>query len=189
MSIPLSQAPPRLQRMMIQLHPYDITVQYVRGNDLPVADTLSRLHPPHFDEECSLEIEFHVHSVMKSITLSDKKMGLILKENKRDPVMIELTSVIQKGWPNHRYQCSANMQPYWNVRDELSSVDGIILKRNRVVIPRALRRDILQQLHVAHLGMEKSKQRARSSVYWPNMSSAIEDLIRNCEACGKFFQK
>ncbi|KAK2706792.1 hypothetical protein QYM36_014732 [Artemia franciscana] len=63
----LSQAPPRLQRMMIQLQPYDITVQYVRGKDLPVADTLSRLHPPHFDEECSLEIEFHVHSVMKSI--------------------------------------------------------------------------------------------------------------------------
>jgi len=78
------------------------------------------------------------------------------------------------------------MQPYWNVRDELSSIDGIILKGNRVVIPRALRRDILQQLHVSHLGMEKSKQRARSSVYWPNMNSAIEDLIRNCEACGKF---
>ncbi|KAK2716465.1 hypothetical protein QYM36_006818 [Artemia franciscana] len=59
------------------LQPYDITVQYVRGKDLPVAYTLSRLHPPYFDEECSLEIEFHVHSVMKCIPVSDKKMGII----------------------------------------------------------------------------------------------------------------
>ncbi|KAK2717782.1 hypothetical protein QYM36_006542 [Artemia franciscana] len=62
---------------LAELQPYDITVQYVRGKDLPIAYTLSRLHPPHFDEECSLEIEFHVHSVMKSIPVSDKKMGII----------------------------------------------------------------------------------------------------------------
>ncbi|KAK2704397.1 hypothetical protein QYM36_016703 [Artemia franciscana] len=82
--------------MVIQLQPYDMMVQYVTGKDLSVADKLSRLQPSRFDEECSLEIEFHVLSVMKSIPVSDKKMGLILEENKRDPVMIELTLVIQK---------------------------------------------------------------------------------------------
>ncbi|KAK2723097.1 hypothetical protein QYM36_003331 [Artemia franciscana] len=83
------------------------------------------MHPPHIDKESSLDIEFHVHSVVKSIPVSDKKTGIICEENQRDPALIELTSVIQKGWPIHRHQYSPAIKPYWNMRDELSSINGI----------------------------------------------------------------
>ena len=39
---PLSRAPRRLQRMMLRLQNYHFTVQYKKGKDLLVADTLSR---------------------------------------------------------------------------------------------------------------------------------------------------
>ncbi|KAK2723560.1 hypothetical protein QYM36_002039 [Artemia franciscana] len=92
----LCQAPPRLQRMMLELQPYDIMVQCTRGKYLPVADMLSSLHPPHFNKKYSMDIEFHIQSIVRSIPVSDKN-----EENRRYPVMIELGLIIQKEWPNH----------------------------------------------------------------------------------------
>ena len=39
----LSDAPPRLQRLLLKLQPYDITIQYVPGPKVPIADALSKL--------------------------------------------------------------------------------------------------------------------------------------------------
>ena len=44
-------------------------------------------------------------------------------------------------------------------------------------------RDILQQLHIGHFGIEKTKQRARDAVYWPRMNTDIESLIARCSIC------
>ncbi|KAH3714034.1 hypothetical protein DPMN_073837 [Dreissena polymorpha] len=38
----LSVAPPRLQRMMLQLQKYDLDVQHVSGKEVPIRDLLSR---------------------------------------------------------------------------------------------------------------------------------------------------
>ena len=39
---PLSQAPPRLQRMLLQLQEYDINLVYKKGKEMYLADALSR---------------------------------------------------------------------------------------------------------------------------------------------------
>ena len=44
LSKPLSAAPAQLQRMMLRLPKYDLTVHYQPGKKIPVAGTLSRLH-------------------------------------------------------------------------------------------------------------------------------------------------
>ena len=41
---PLSQAPKRLQDIMMRYHRYDIQVVFVKGTNLLIADTLSRAH-------------------------------------------------------------------------------------------------------------------------------------------------
>ena len=41
----LSDAPPRLQRVLLKLQPYDITIKYVSGQKVPVTDALSRVSP------------------------------------------------------------------------------------------------------------------------------------------------
>ena len=41
---PLSQAPRRLQALILRLHRYDVEFEYVEGNKLVIADTLSRAH-------------------------------------------------------------------------------------------------------------------------------------------------
>ena len=41
---PLSQAPKRLQDIMMRYHRYDVHFVFVKGTDLLIADTLSRAH-------------------------------------------------------------------------------------------------------------------------------------------------
>lgn len=47
----------------------------------------------------------------------------------------------------------------------ISETQGIILKDQRILIPLVLRRKILDKLHQGHQGIEKTKQRARQSVF------------------------
>ena len=71
----------------------------------------------------------------------------------------------------------------WTFKDELAIADGLIFKGSSMVIPKALRKIILSQIHEAHLGIERSKLRARELVFWPGMSKQIEDMVSNCSTC------
>lgn len=48
------------------------------------------------------------------------------------------------------------------------------------MVPPTTRHHMLGLIHQSHLGIVKSKQRAREVLYWPGMSAEIEDMVRNC---------
>ena len=51
------------------------------------------------------------------------------------------------------------------------------------MIPRSLRRSTLERLHCSHQGIERTKQRARQVVYWPQQDKQIADLVGACQTC------
>ncbi|XP_014670610.1 PREDICTED: uncharacterized protein K02A2.6-like [Priapulus caudatus] len=53
-------------------------------------------------------------------------------------------------------------------------------------MPREMRKEMLNTVHECHLGMEKCKARARNTIYWPGMSSAIKIFISRCKTCNRF---
>ena len=59
------------------------------------------------------------------------------------------------------------------------------MKDDRVIIPSALRLDVLDKIHKGHQGIQKCRERAKSGVWWPNLSKQIEDLVRECPTCIK----
>ena len=85
-----------------------------------------------------------------------------------DHSMQVLIRTIQSGCPNERRRCPKQIQDFWNIRDELAIVDDesspLVIKGHRIVIPFEQREEILQQLHIGHFGIEKTKQRARDAV-------------------------
>lgn len=44
---------------------------------------------------------------------------------------------------------------------------------------------MLCKIHEGHLGMDKSKSRARQIFYWRNISKDIEHVIAKCSVCEK----
>lgn len=72
---------------------------------------------------------------------------------------------------------------YLSFKDERTVVNGILLRGEKLVIPSSLRKTVLALSHLGHPGMERTKQRLRSKVWWPNMNNDIEKLIRSCLDC------
>ena len=58
-----------------------------------------------------------------------------------------------------------------------------IYKKERIVIPRSLRKTILANPHQAHLGIEKTKLRAPDTVFWLGIKNDIEQVVHSCNIC------
>ena len=96
----------------------------------------------------------------------------------------ELVSVIHVGWPESISNLATDLRVFWSIRDELVLESSVICKGNRILISAAaLRPDMLRQLHKGHPGVERTRQLARESAFWPNINKDIEQLCKTCDAC------
>ena len=57
------------------------------------------------------------------------------------------------------------------------------MKGDRFVIPSSMQVHILAKLHEYHQGIEKTRLRARATVYWKNINKDIDEIVRNCDVC------
>lgn len=183
MNKPLYAAPPRLQRMLLQLQRYDLEVVHLPGKDIPVADTLSRKYLPDTYPHLSDGMDVHVNMVMSSLPISDERLQEIQVATDRDEQLYTLKKTILEGWPDNRKQCPEKVLDFWTYREQLSVTNGLILKGQRIIIPRSLRSQMLDKVHHGHMGTEKCLRRAKDVMFWPNMSRDIRDVVQNCEIC------
>uniref|UniRef100_A0A3P9LL44 Gypsy retrotransposon integrase-like protein 1 n=1 Tax=Oryzias latipes TaxID=8090 RepID=A0A3P9LL44_ORYLA len=183
MQKPLALAPPRLQRMILQLQRYSFTILHKPGKDIPVADTLSRKSLPSQDDNMSEGMDLQVHTVYDNLPVSDIRLKEIQEETSKDTQLTVLKNIINNGWPEERKKCPQVAAEFWNHRNELSVINGIVFKGEKIIIPALLRAEMLSRVHVGHMGMEKCKQRARDILFWPGMSKDIENVVQNCTTC------
>ena len=174
---PLVNAPPRLQRMLLRLQQYDFKIEYKPGKEMTLADTLSRLPSPGNKDSIDLDM------TIGQVRFSASKIKELQEETKRDSALSQLIPIIANGWPENIKMVPEAVRSFWSFRDELSVEDGIILKGERVVIPSSLKQDTLSQLHAAHQGVEKTRLRARDSVYWQGISDDISNMTSQCPIC------
>lgn len=175
---PLLTAPMRLQRMMLQLQRYDLSLVYKKGSQLFIADALSRAQ---LSETSPSDIEDY--EVLTVQPVGSHKMTELKRETALDPTMINLASVILHGWPVSKSDVPDDLKPYFNVRDQLATRDSVIYKGEKVVVPESLRSVYRQRVHLGHVGEESTKRRVRDILYWPGMNEDVERLVRTCSVC------
>lgn len=141
---PLALAPPRLQRMLLAMQKYCITLIHRPGKEIPVADTLSRKSLDEEDESLSEAMETQVHTVISTAPVSADRLEDIKTQTAQDEQLYTLKQVIQSGWPETRKQCHPLISEYWNHRDEITEADGILLKGEKIIIPHELLPHMLQ---------------------------------------------
>ena len=90
-----------------------------------------------------------------------------------------MISALRRGIADNPSLCG----PYWQSRDRMFKCDGLLLYDDRLVIPRALRKRVLDVLHAAHQGISSMTHRA--SVYWPGISADIANRRAMCPTCEK----
>ena len=190
-SKPLKSASPRLQHLPIKIQGYDCQLVYRPDNQMIVADVLSRLPNPEnnaeipldvtvddivldVDDENACSIDLVNFSINKRVQLRDMYTA--------DHTRCALQRVVYSGWPDTIKDLPKDLRPYWSYRDEIGISDGVIFKGKHVIIPNAMRSDMLHQLHAAHLDIEKTM---RESVYWTNIYRHRDDGEMLCSLPGE----
>ena len=154
---------------------------------LKLTNLTDHLADTSFDGE---EMEDDVNSVCLVRTISRQinpdNLLLVVRETAKDPILSQLMRFVKEGWP-HAF--SEELKDFKKLENSLSTENGCVFYGLRVIIPSTLRNLILKLLHLGHFGMQRMKQLARSTVYWPRIDFDIEDLCRKCTSCGQFQNK
>ena len=66
------------------------------------------------------------------------------------------------------------MNHFWLNTYKLTLNGGIVMKGRRIIIPSLLQRQILEQLHINHMGFEKMRLLAKKLVHYVNMNVDIK---------------
>ncbi|TRY77371.1 hypothetical protein TCAL_13405, partial [Tigriopus californicus] len=89
---------------------------------------------------------------------------------------------ILEGFPDKKSDLPEEIRSYWGGEQEHLSLDGdLILYGERLVIPRCMRKMVLQDLHSSHQGQERTKRRARQVVFWPNLNNDVNTTLQHRE--------
>lgn len=178
---PLHQCPLRLQRMRLTLQKYSLKIQYKPGKEMFIADALSRFPSK---EKMPEEEHFQVN-IVQELAVSTERLQQIQQETSQDEDLRTLREYASTSWPEDKSAVPENIRAYWPYRDEIHTGDDILFRSNRLIIPSSMRNQVLDLLHAAHGGTEKMKQRARDVMYWPGMSTDIEETAERCVLCRK----
>lgn len=164
--------PLRLARWTECLLRYNFTVQYKRGAENQIADALSRL--PLLAKNVEDEIVAEVGNC-----ISKEEFQATVKE---DPTLQGVIHFVVGQWP-HKKALPASVLPFHQVKYELSVVDDLLLRGDRVVVPATLTANSIELAHESHPGIVWMKQRLRECYWWPQMDQQVQNTIRSCPVC------
>ena len=180
----------RTARLLLKIVDKDVTFYYQNGPSMHVSDALSRL--PSHNTKSGNEQEIKGLNVLVSDVspiLNNVTLDMFRKETAEDDALSMLKLYVMHGWPSSEQNCAEVAQPYFTFREEISFIDGLLFKGQRLIVPNAIRFKTLKVLHRSHMGVTKTLARARSAFYWPGMSVAIKDICLKCETCLKYSNK
>ena len=86
-------------------------------------------------------------------TATDSDRGLTL-----------LKQTMMNGWPQDKKSCPEALKPYWLVRKDLTGYEGIVFKGQQVVVPVALHKAAISDIHDGHFGIVKCTERAKTAL-------------------------
>ena len=125
---PISLAPVKLQRMLLRLSKFDIQVKYVGSKSVLLVDTFSRpIQPDSTWEIPGLDI-----NIAQALKVEPTCLESLQEETKAYSTLATLTDLIITGQPNGVQDLPEHLHPYWCFRDELTILDGIVMKGSRV---------------------------------------------------------
>ena len=94
--------------------------------------------------------------------------------------MLLLLSAIKDRFPEFKHQLPPPIREYHQFRKHLYSSDGVVIYKDRIVIPSSLRPTCLSALHAAHQGTSAMTAKAEASIFWPGITNDIQATRANC---------
>ncbi|KAG0726007.1 Transposon Ty3-I Gag-Pol polyprotein [Chionoecetes opilio] len=191
-------ANPRILNLKEKTLMFTFRIKYLKGDTNCAADALSR-YPilsggPEGSDEDDEELVCAAMTAATAAAAEDEvghvvDLHQVEEEAARDEEYRLLREcVANDGWAERKDWEPVALRQYFKIRRHLSCQGNIVLytcdeKHPRLVIPAALRRAVLANLHAGHQGRDSMLRRARQSVYWPGIDAEVEQKRRQCAVC------
>lgn len=137
-----------------RLEIFDITFRLIRGKD-NIADSASRLGD-ELEEEWQLGDDHEIASIEPEISLQFSERfltnGEVKKETETDVEFARLVKAMEtQEW-------TSDLARYEAFKEELSLVEGMVVRVDKIVLPVKCRLKALQLAHGGHAGMSATKK-------------------------------
>lgn len=174
----------RAEGWALRLAPYSFKVAFIAG-ERNIADPASRLvrkgGQEEFDKDPSphelFAVDLEEDSQRKWLALTWDQIFEAMLEDKEIELIAKALKNQSRLWPEEISKYKA-FQDQMVLRD-----DGLILKQEKLVLPKALRQGALVAAHTGHAGMSKMKNLLRRHVWWLGIDREVENFVRKCVAC------
>lgn len=170
---PKSKPCARVERWVLRLQAYRYNVKYKPGKS-NIADPLSRLCKIM---DCRSSRVDHVYQIMKLARPHAIPMQEMVKESETDPEIASVKKALNSN------QWDESVKNYKIFEDQLCFYENVLLKRNNIVVPKSLRKRVLDAAHEGHPGIVAMKGRLRSKVWWPRIDKDAESIVKSCKGC------
>ena len=114
------------------------------------------------------------------------KLDRLRKSTAQDEQLIRLKGYISTGFLCDKKNLLTDLHEFWPHKEMLSIKSGLITCWNRIIVPREMRPEMLQNIHERQQGKERCFLRARNTVFWPKMTYDIQQLIEKCIICQEY---
>ena len=182
----LDSLPPRVLRFRLRLARFDFTIQHTPGKLLYTADALSRAPLAEKGESLQTqeEVETFIEAITSSLPASQQRLEAYRQAQAQDTTCAKVQEYCRTEWPEKRL-VEPGLIAYWKVRSSLTMCNNLLLFNNRIVIPAALQRETLKQIHEGHQGIVRCRVRVQSSVWWPGVAHQIAQMVEQCSECAR----
>ena len=184
---------PRLLHLAEKLIRWKFNLQHVAGAKNHTPDALSQYPVSPSGSVCALNNVFpDIHEESDRIeaqvlaTSAIRRVLVISWKSLKDAAISDeehssLLHHVQSGkhsWPE-------KLKDFQKVTEHLSTVDGVVMYKGRVVVPTILRPAVIKNLHLSHRGTSGMMLRTLESVWWPGITGDLEQVRSSCLACTK----
>ncbi|KAG6438794.1 hypothetical protein O3G_MSEX000230 [Manduca sexta] len=177
----------RLQYWSIFLSGFDYEIQHIKSNNNP-ADYLSRVVTNGHDtslKSSDITIKHFEANTVNYINESNFKTlswKTVQNETKKDKILCDILRYCRDGWPL-KNDLGDDYEQYFRRKHEISVEKECLLWGYRVIIPKNIRKNIMDELHASHLGITRMKEISRSYFWWPDLDKDIDNITKNCIVC------
>ena len=90
------------------------------------------------------------------------------------------------GWPDERKSVPEEIRGFWSYIEGITANNGVLFKRDQVIVLSSLRAEMLRKIHKAHQDSDISIRRAWEWLFWPGTRLDIRETCLSCGICSQY---
>ena len=176
---------PRVDRHRTKLSHFDYHVSYEPGTKGP-CDYGSR-HPPAVSNFTPTQIEdwsiennddIIVNKIVEDLGPCAIPLSMLQEETMKDVILQQVKEDLQT-----KTKCRTDLRSFKGIFNELSFVNGLLLRGSKIVIPQLLQSNVIGLAHECHLGAEKTISLIRETMWFPKLHESVQEYVKTCRGC------